>query len=105
MDLHEDAANNTVTATIELPGVDKENVQIDVHNDRLSISGESKVSSGLEESGYAVHERRYGKFSRTLRLPRGVKEEQIKAALEDGVLTLTVPKSTPEEAPKKVTVS
>jgi len=97
MNLHEDATNNTVTATIELPGVDKENMQIDVQSDRLRISGH-------EESGYAVRERRYGKFSRTLRLPRGVKEEQIKAALE-GVLTLTFPKSTLEEAPKKVPVS
>ena len=72
MDLHENADSNTVTATFELPGLSKENIQIDVHNDRINISGETQISSEHEESGYAVRERRYGKFARTLQLPRGV---------------------------------
>ncbi|KAF8628706.1 hypothetical protein AX17_005929 [Amanita inopinata Kibby_2008] len=103
MDLHENVENNTVTATFELPGLTKENVHIDVHNGRLSISGESKTSAEHEEGGYAVRERRYGKFSRTLQLPQG--DEQIRAAMGDGVLTVTFPKSTPEAAPKKITIS
>ena len=72
MDLHEDAKSNTVTATFELPGLNRDNVHIDVQNGRLSISGETKLSSEHEESGYAVRERKYGKFTRTLRLPRGI---------------------------------
>jgi HSP20 family protein len=72
MDLHEDAERNTVTATFELPGLNKDNVQIDVQNGRLSISGETKLSLEHEESGYAVRERKYGKFTRTLQLPRGI---------------------------------
>ncbi len=73
MDLHEDATKNSVTATFELPGLKKEDVQIDVHDGRLTISGEVKTSSEHEEEGYAVRERKYGKFSRMLRLPQGVK--------------------------------
>lgn len=73
MDVHEDAQANTVTATFELPGLKKEDVNIDVHNNMLSISGESKVASDRDENGYAVRERRYGKFSRSIPLPQGVK--------------------------------
>jgi len=105
MDLHENAEANTVTATFELPGLKKEDVQIDVHSGRLSISGESKLSEEHEEHGYAVRERKYGKFSRTLQLPQGVKVEQIKASMDNGVLTVTFPKSTPEQAPKKISIA
>ncbi|KAF6751231.1 small heat shock protein [Ephemerocybe angulata] len=66
-------------------------------NGRLTVSAESK-------GGYAVRERRFGKFSRTLQLPQGLKEE-IKASMENGVLTVTFPKSAPELAPKKISVS
>jgi HSP20 family protein len=73
MDLHQDVQNNTVTATIELPGLNKDNVHIDVHDSSLNISGETKLASEQEEIGYAVRERKYGKFSRRLQLPRGVR--------------------------------
>lgn len=73
MDVHEDANANLVTATFELPGLTKENVNIDVHNNILTISGESKLSSERDENGYAVRERRYGKFSRSVPLPQGTK--------------------------------
>ncbi|TFK69561.1 HSP20-like chaperone [Pluteus cervinus] len=105
MDLHENTESNLVTATFELPGLKKEDVQIDVHNGRLSVSAESKISSEHEEKGYAVRERRYGKVSRTLQLPQGVKDEEIKASMENGVLTVTFPKSAPELAPKKITIA
>nr|GAT55334.1 predicted protein [Mycena chlorophos] len=107
MDLHENAEANTVTATFELPGVKKEDVQIETlpEQGRLRISAETKISEEHEKDGYAVRERRYGKFSRTLQLPRGVKEEEIKASMENGVLTVTFPKTTPEQAPKKIAVA
>jgi HSP20 family protein len=105
MDLHENKDANTVTATFELPGIKKEDVNIEVHNGRLTVSAESKQSSEHEEDGYALRERRYGKLSRTLQLPRGVKEEEVKASLEHGVLTITFPKSVPEEAAKKITIN
>lgn len=73
MDLHENAATNTVTATFELPGLAKSDVQLDVHNGRLTIAAESRASAEHVESGYAVRERRFGRFARVLQLPEGVK--------------------------------
>ncbi|KAJ7445811.1 small heat shock protein [Mycena galericulata] len=105
MDLHEDDAANTVTATFELPGIKKEDVQIDVRNGRLSISAESKISEEHEKDGYAIRERRYGKIARTLQLPEGVKENEVKASMDNGVLTIKFPKTTPEQAPKKITIA
>jgi HSP20 family protein len=72
MDLYENSQTNSVTATFELPGLKKEDVQIDMHNGRLTVSGESQLSTEHEQRGYAVRERRFGKFSRMLQLPRGV---------------------------------
>ncbi|KAH7871073.1 HSP20-like chaperone [Lentinula edodes] len=105
MDLHEDKEKNLVTATFEFPGVKKEEIQLDMHNGRLTVSAETKVSEEHEQDGYAVRERSVGKFSRTLQLPQGVKEEEIKASMENGVLTVTFPKATAEEKPKKITIS
>jgi len=73
MDLHENPETNLVTATFEFPGVAKENIQINVHNGKLTVSAETKESEEHSENGYAVRERRYGKYSRTLHLPQGVK--------------------------------
>jgi HSP20 family protein len=73
MDLHENDEKNLVTASFEFPGVPKENIEINIHNGRLTVSAETKQSSDFDESGYAVHERRFGKFSRTLQLPQGIK--------------------------------
>jgi len=123
MDLHEDSAKNLVTASFELPGLQKEDVNIDVHNYRLSVSGESKMSKDYDEHGWAVCERRFGKFSRTLQLPQGVKvghrhnslisltsssslqDNQIKANMDNGILTVTFPKAAEAAAPKKITVN
>ncbi|KAJ7095932.1 small heat shock protein [Mycena belliarum] len=105
MDLHENADANTVTATFELPGVKKEDVSIETHPGRLRVSAECKMSSEHEKAGYAIRERRFGKYSRTLQLPQGVKEEEIKASMDNGLLTVTFPKSTPEMAPKKITIA
>ncbi|TEB38090.1 small heat shock protein [Coprinellus micaceus] len=105
MDLHEDKEKNLVTASFELPGLKKEDIAIDMHNGRLTVAAESTISSEHEEAGYAVRERRFGKFSRTLQLPQGVKEDEIKASMENGVLTVTFPKSAPELAPKKISIA
>ena len=125
MDLHEDNEKNLVTATFEFPGATKDNVSIDVQNGKLIVSAEVKQSTDKDENGYAVRERRFGKFSRTLQLPQGVKvcsplffttrvqsdltlstqDEEIKASMENGVLTVTFPKSTPELAPKKIAIN
>ncbi|KAL1692294.1 HSP20-like chaperone [Schizophyllum commune] len=105
MDLHEDAGQNIVTATFEFPGVKKEDVQLEFHNGRLTVSAENKISEEHNENGYAVRERRYGKWSRTLQLPTGTRDEDIKASMQDGILTVAFPKTSPEAAQKKITVN
>ena len=75
VDVHESKDNNTVTATFELPGFTSEHITIDVHQNRLTVSGElpAQASDSQEETNYTVRERRSGKFFRTLQLPFGVK--------------------------------
>lgn len=105
MDLHEDTESNLVTATFEFPGVSKDAIQIDLQNGKLTVSAETKLSEEHNENGYAVRERRCGKYSRTLQLPQGVKDEEVKASMENGVLTVIFPKSTPELAPKRINIA
>ena len=73
MDIHENAEQNVVTATFELPGLKKEDVNIDIRNNRLVISGETTHSKDFEDNGYVHRERSIGKLSRTLPLPSGTK--------------------------------
>lgn len=73
MDIHHDDKSNTVCATFELPGLQKEDVSIDVNNNILTVSGETKQSTERKEEGYTLRERRHGKFSRSLSLPQGLK--------------------------------
>jgi len=71
MDLYEHTDKNLMTATFELPGLTKNNVNIDVQNGNLAISGESSQSSEQQEQAYTVKERKFGRFVRTIRLPDG----------------------------------
>jgi HSP20 family protein len=73
MDLDTDDNGKTVTATFELPGVKKEDVNIDVYHGVLWVSGEKKLNSKRGKNAHSVHERQFGKFMRTLHLPEGVK--------------------------------
>ena len=73
VDVHEDKDKNLVTATFELPGINKQDVSIDVHNNHITISGETKLESDREEKGFVVCERRFGRFARSLPVPEGVK--------------------------------
>lgn len=73
IDVHEDKEKNLVTANFELPGLKKEDVNIDVHNNVLTVSGETKLAEERTENGYVVKERRYGKFSRSVPVPEGIK--------------------------------
>ena len=73
LDIHHDERAKTVTATFELPGMQKEDVSINIQNNILTVSGETKESTQREEQGYTLRERRYGKFSRSVMLPQGLK--------------------------------
>ncbi|KAF8142125.1 HSP20-like chaperone [Boletus edulis] len=104
VDVHEDAENNTVTASFELPGLKPEEVNIDVSHDRLTISGETSTSQQRDERGFTVRERSWGKFTRTLMLPQGTKPEEVKAKMEHGLLNVTFPKAQPMQEPKRIAI-
>lgn len=87
----------------ELPGVAKENINVEVKNNRLVLSGK-KEAVDLGEDGQSHHvESRLGAFSRSFELPRNVKADAIEAAFKDGVLTLRVPKAD-EAKPKAIEI-
>jgi HSP20 family protein len=84
MDIHYDKDTNFVNVAFELPGLQKEDVSIDVHNDVLTVSGENKTSSERTEGSYVVRERRYGKFTRSLSLPHGLKVSCLDMVFNSG---------------------
>jgi len=71
MDLHENPEKNLVTATFELPGLSKDNVNIDVQDGNLAVSGEASQTSSQQEQGYTIKERKFGRFTRSIKLPEG----------------------------------
>ncbi|KAF8621812.1 hypothetical protein AX15_007484 [Amanita polypyramis BW_CC] len=87
MDLHENPQTKTVTATFDLPGLSRENVNIDLHDDRLMASGESKHFLEQEESGSLNQ------------------DNEINTSMVNGVLTVTFPKTMPEMAPRKIQIT
>ena len=78
---------------VELPGMDDEDVEVSLRDDLLTISGEKKTEREEKEKDYFLSERSYGAFKRSFRLPAEVEADKIKAELEKGVLTVTLPKS------------
>jgi HSP20 family protein len=79
--------------TAELPGMMKEDVDISVSQGRLTIKGEKREEREEKEKGYYLSERRYGTFQRSFQLPGQADADRIEAKFDNGVLTLTVPKS------------
>jgi len=84
-------AGGEYIVTADLPGLKKEEVQIEVADNALVIEGERKREEKEEKEGYKKYERTYGKFYRTVPLPEGANVEMAKAELNEGVLTITVP--------------
>lgn len=78
--------------TVELPGLTEQDVEINVADGTLSISGEKKEEQERKEKGVLVSERSYGSFRRQIALPGDVDSDGIKAAFKDGVLTVTLAK-------------
>lgn len=88
--------------TAELPGLSREQIRIDVHDNRLTVQGRRDSRPSCQQ--YHQVERGHGEFLRTFVLPLAVNADAVTADLVDGVLTITVPK-VPAEAPRRVTVS
>lgn len=94
---------DAVTVRLEVAGVKKEDFDISLHDDVLTISGERK-SPESEQSESFRSERHFGSFRRSVTLPVRVKSESVSANYQDGILTVTLPKAE-EAKPRKIQVN
>lgn len=83
---------NDYQITVEVPGVEENDVKLELANGALTIKGEKKHEKAEDGENYSCIERSYGSFCRTLSLPADVLEDGIEAKFKGGVLTITVPR-------------
>jgi HSP20 family protein len=95
--------DNEVVVKAALPGIKAEEVQINVTGDILTIKGEVKHEEEKKDKSWHIREQRWGSFERSVMLPTGVISDRAKAEFQDGILTITLPKSE-EVKPKTITV-
>ena len=91
---------------MDLPGVEKKDVEVNLSDGILTVSGERKTSEKSDENNRIWHEATYGAFSRSFELTSDIVEEKIKAKFNNGVLNITIPKAEEvKPSVKKITVS
>jgi HSP20 family protein len=89
-----DDSDDHFVVTADLPGVEADNINVSVHDDLLTINAEiPEHTIEHEERKALIRERRYGRFSRSIRLPQPVNANEVQAEYRDGTLKLTLPKS------------
>lgn len=101
VDLREE--NDKLVLEMELPGLKKDDVEISLENNVLTIKGERKFEKEEKKENFHKIERSYGKFSRSFSLPTTVKPDGIDASLKDGILTVYLPFAE-EAKPKKISI-
>ena len=102
VDIYE--AENGIVLAVELPGVGRENVAVEVKDDVLTLKGERLADPAISEESYYRRERLFGPFKRSFTLHQNIKPDQIKATFKDGILQVEIPRPVPEQ-PKQVTVN
>lgn len=103
LDVEENVDAYTVRAN--LPGISQEAISVNIHEDVLTISAETRAENRDENSKMLIRERRFGAFSRSLRFPSNVDGDAVDASFENGVLSITLPKADhvkPRQIPVKV---
>jgi HSP20 family protein len=97
--------DNDIVVKVALPGIKADEVQIQVTGDVLTIKGETKHEREEEQKdkSWHIHEQHWGAFERSVMLPIGVRSENAKADFDNGILTITLPKSE-EVKPRTITV-
>jgi HSP20 family protein len=94
IDLYEERDDVVVKA--ELPGMEKDNIEVNISDHILTIKGEKKKEEEIKEKNYYRSERAYGSFMRTVELPKDVHADKVRASFKNGVLEVRLPKT--EEA-------
>ena len=88
----------------DVPGIEEKDLEVTVTGNRLTVGGKREEEKEEKSDKYYAYERNYGSFSRSFTLPDGADSEKLRASLDQGVLTLSVPKK-PEVQPKKIAVT
>jgi HSP20 family protein len=101
----EEAADELLL-TAEFPGMQEEDINVDIENNILTIRGEKREAreEGAEGHKYHVSERRYGSFQRAFKLPKSVQADAVQADFESGILTVRLPKA-PEAKGRTIEIS
>ncbi len=94
---------DSIVMKAELPGVRRENIDIQVRENTLTLKGERKFEREVKDENYLRMERSYGTFQRAFSLPAVVQQDKIKAVLKDGVLEVSMPKAE-EAKPQQVKI-
>jgi HSP20 family protein len=95
------ARNGSLVVKIDLPGIDPKDIHVKVFEGELTVTGERKADKEIKEEGYFRKEATYGFFERHMSLPKGVKESDIKAEYDHGVLEISMPRvPKSEELPR-----
>jgi HSP20 family protein len=89
---------------VDLPGVNKEDIKVDLKDGLLTISGERKIKNEVKEEDFYKIETSFGKFSRSFNLPEDADIEHIEAKNENGVLEIVIPKLKKEESTKTIEI-
>lgn len=92
-----------VVMKAELPGLTREDIEINVRDNTLSLRGQRKFEKDVKEENYLRIERAYGSFQRSFTLPVTIQQDKIKAVFRDGVLELTLPKAE-EARPQQIKI-
>jgi len=95
---------NAYHIEVELPGIKKEDVDVKVDGNVLTISGERKIKDEVKEEDYYKVESRYGEFSRSFTLPEKVDVEHIHAESDNGIVEIIIPKLTIDTSSKKIEI-
>jgi HSP20 family protein len=101
LDVYED--DDKMTVQLELAGMKKEDFDISLQDDVLTIAGERKSSQEKQDGECFRSERSFGAFRRSVTLPAPVQSGEVKATYQDGILTVTLPKAE-EAKPRKIQV-
>jgi HSP20 family protein len=101
VDIYE--TKDAIVLHVELPGVTKEDISLEVKDSTLTLKGEKKLEKDVKEESYHRMERTYGSFMRVFTLPSTMQQEKVKAKFKDGILEVTIPKSE-EAKPKQIKV-
>jgi HSP20 family protein len=94
---------DTIVIKADLPGVVREDIEIQVDDNTLTLKGERRFSKDVQEESYLRIERTYGSFHRCFTLPASIRQEEIRAVCRDGVLELTLPKAEGSK-PKRIAI-